>query len=82
MPRCPGVRPGPRMLQRDFAPMFMVDLQQKDLRITLRTAADNRTPLPGTALVAQLLAANQAAGEGSEGTQALVKTLERLANTG
>ena len=70
---------GPRMLQRNFAPMFMVDLQQKDLRITLRTAADNHTPLPGTALVSQLLTANQAAGEGTEGTQALVKTLERLA---
>ena len=73
---------GPRMLRRDFAPMFMVDLQQKDLRITLRTAADNQTPLPGTALVSQLLAANQAAGEGTEGTQALVKTLERLAQAG
>ena len=73
---------GPRMLRRDFAPMFMVDLQQKDLRITLQAAADSRTPLPGTALVAQLLAANQAAGEGTEGTQALVKTLERLARTG
>lgn len=72
---------GPRMLSRDFAPMFMVDLQQKDLRIALATAAESRTPLPGTALVSQLLAANQAIGEGSEGTQALVKTLERLAHS-
>jgi 3-hydroxyisobutyrate dehydrogenase len=71
---------GPRMLARDFAPMFMIDLQQKDLRIALNTAKENTTPLPGTALVAQLLTANQAAGEGSEGTQALVKTLERLSN--
>ncbi len=70
---------GPRMLKRDFAPMFMVDLQQKDLRITLRTAAENDIPLPGTALVSQLLAANQAAGEGTDGTQVLVKTIERLA---
>ncbi len=71
---------GPRMLSRDFAPMFMVDLQQKDLRIALATAAECRIPLPGTALVSQLLAANQAIGEGSEGTQALAKTLERLAH--
>jgi len=71
---------GPRMLSRDFAPMFMVDLQQKDLRIALTTAAECRIPLPGTALVSQLLAANQAIGEGSEGTQALIKTLERLAH--
>lgn len=70
---------GPRMLKRDFAPMFMVDLQQKDLRITLRTAADHDVPLPGTALVSQLLAANQAAGEGTDGTQVLVRTIERLA---
>ena len=70
---------GPRMVKRDFAPMFMVDLQQKDLRITLQTAAQNGIPLPGTALVSQLLAANQAAGEGKDGTQVLVKTIERLA---
>lgn len=70
---------GPRMLQGDFKPMFMVDLQQKDLRIVLNAAREDSLPLPGTALVNQLLAANQAAGEGREGTQALVKTLERLA---
>jgi len=70
---------GPRMIRRDFAPMFMVDLQQKDLRIALRTAAAFDVPLPGTALVSQLMTANQAAGEGSEGTQALIKVLERLA---
>ncbi|MHC4698221.1 MAG: NAD(P)-dependent oxidoreductase [Planctomycetota bacterium] len=68
----------PRMLARDFVPMFMVDLQQKDLKIALSTAREHSVPLPGTALVSQLLAANQAAGEGREGTQALVKTLERL----
>jgi 3-hydroxyisobutyrate dehydrogenase len=70
---------GPRMIRRDFAPMFMVDLQQKDLRIALRTAAAFKVPLPGTALVSQLMTANQAAGEGAEGTQALIKVLERLA---
>lgn len=69
---------GPRMLKRDFEPMFMVDLQQKDLRIVQETARQRPTPLPGTALVAQLLAANQAAGEGKEGTQALIKVIERL----
>ncbi|MCH7595627.1 MAG: NAD(P)-dependent oxidoreductase [Planctomycetes bacterium] len=71
---------GPRMIARDFSPMFMIDLQQKDLRIALATARHNGVPIPGTALVNQLLAANQAADEGREGTQALVKTIERLAN--
>lgn len=71
---------GTRMISRDFEPMFMIDLQQKDLRITLETARQQIVPLPGTSLVHQLLAANQAANEGREGTQALVKTIERLAN--
>ncbi len=66
------------MVEQDFAPMFMIDLQQKDLRIALEAAQEGALPLPGTALVSQLLAANQAAGEGREGTQALVKTIERL----
>jgi 3-hydroxyisobutyrate dehydrogenase len=69
---------GPRMLARDFEPMFMIDLQQKDLRLALAAAQATQTSLPGTSLVHQLLAANQAAGEGRNGTQALVKTLERL----
>lgn len=69
---------GPRMIQRDFAPMFMVDLQQKDLRIALRSALNAKTPLPGTSLVSELLTSNQAAGEGREGTQALIKVIERL----
>ena len=72
---------GSRMLRRDFAPMFMIDLQQKDLRLALEAAGQVQAPLPGTALVHQLLTANQAAGEGREGTQALLKTLERLGAT-
>ena len=70
---------GQRMLDRDFAPMFMIDLQQKDLGIALAQARGYGVPMPGTALVRELLGAAQAAGEGREGTQALVKTLERLA---
>ncbi len=70
---------GTRMLKHDFAPMFMIDLHQKDLHIALNTARLGTIPLPGTALVTQLLTANQASGEGREGTQAMLKTLERLA---
>lgn len=72
---------GTRMIHRDFDPMFMIDLQQKDLRIALHTAARQLVSLPGTGLVTQLLAANQAAGEGAEGTQALLKTIERLSGS-
>jgi 3-hydroxyisobutyrate dehydrogenase-like beta-hydroxyacid dehydrogenase len=73
---------GQRMLDRDFAPMIMIDLQQKDLGIALTQAMRHAVSMPGTALVRELLAAAQAAGEGREGTQALVKTLERLAALG
>jgi len=69
---------GTRMVAGDFLPMFMIDLQNKDLRIALEIAREQHVPLPGTSLVHQLLAANQAAGEGRLGTQAMVKTLQRL----
>jgi 3-hydroxyisobutyrate dehydrogenase len=70
---------GTRMATGDFEPMFMIDLQNKDLRIALETARENQVPLPGTSLVQQLLTANQAAGEGRMGTQTMVKVLRRLA---
>jgi 3-hydroxyisobutyrate dehydrogenase len=69
---------GPKMRDGDFAPGFMIDLLQKDLRLVLELARQITTSLPGTAIVNQLFTANQAAGEGREGTQALVKTIERL----
>ena len=71
---------GPKMLERDFRPGFKVEHQQKDLRLALATAREQRLPLPGTALVHQLFAALEAEGLGSEGTQALVKALEKLGN--
>jgi 3-hydroxyisobutyrate dehydrogenase len=70
---------GPRISKRDFAPGFMVDLMQKDLRLVLETAASSPTPLPATALVQQLFKAVQIRGMGGEGTQALIKSLEQLA---
>ncbi len=69
----------PRMQRRDFAPGFMVRLQQKDLRLALGAAAGLGVPLPTTALVHQLFAAVEAHGGGALGTQALVTALEALA---
>lgn len=66
----------PRMQRHDFAPGFMVRLQQKDLRLALAAAADVGAPLPTTALVHQLFAAVEARGGGDLGTQALVTALE------
>lgn len=69
---------GPRIVKRDFAPGFMVDLVQKDLRIVLAMAASAGSPLPATALVHQLFRSAQAHGDGREGTQSLARVLERL----
>jgi len=69
----------PKMLARDFAPGFKIDHQQKDLRHALATAATFDLPLTGTSLVHQLFATVQAEGLGAEGTQALVKAIEKLA---
>jgi 2-hydroxy-3-oxopropionate reductase len=68
----------PKMIARDFRPGFKVWHQEKDLRLALEVARAAALPLPGTALVAQLFAAVHAAGCEQEGTQALVKALERL----
>ena len=70
---------GPKMVRRDFKPGFIIDLQQKDLRLALEAAEEMRLPLPALALVHQLFTGCQANGEGKEGTQALIKSLERLA---
>ncbi len=69
----------PRVVNRDFAPGFMVDLIQKDLRLVMESAAGAQAALPATSLVNQLFRTSQARGEGLEGTQALVKVLEQLA---
>jgi 3-hydroxyisobutyrate dehydrogenase len=71
----------PRILSGDFRPGFKVAHQQKDLRLALELANQRSAPLPGTALVHQLFAALEAEGLGEEGTQSLVKALQKLANT-
>ena len=69
----------PRAINGDYAPGFMVDLMQKDLRLVLDAANESHTPLPGTALVSQLFQSIQAEGRGTDGTQAIVDALTKLA---
>ena len=69
---------GPRIIKRDFAPGFMVDLVQKDLRLVLEACGKADVSLPGTGLVHQLFASAQAHGGGREGTPSLAKVVERL----
>ena len=70
----------PRIVERDFRPGFKVAHQRKDLRLALEAAAAMAAPLPGTGLVAELFSALEADGLGEEGTQALVKALEKAAD--
>ncbi len=70
---------GPKILAEDFAPGFMVDLIQKDLRLVLEAGAATAAPLPATGLVHQLFRSAQAHGEGRLGTQVLARVLARLA---
>lgn len=70
---------GPKMLNRDFAPGFMIRLLQKDLRLALQEADRVHMPLLGTAVAHQLLRAAEDAGYSEEGTQAMVKVIEKLA---
>ncbi len=66
------------MLARDFKPGFRVDLHHKDLGIVLSTARDANVVVPLAAVVAQMMAALRANGEGSLDHTALLKVVERL----
>jgi 3-hydroxyisobutyrate dehydrogenase len=67
---------GPRMVKGDFAPGFTIDLQQKDLRLVLESAAELHLSLRAVQLVHELFKLAQSKGWGREGTQALFKTIK------
>jgi len=69
---------GKKMIDRDFKPAFAIKHQQKDLAIVLASARARGVPLPGVALVHQLLSALEAEGRGEDGTQALLTLYEKL----
>src|SRR5581483_547348 len=71
---------GPKMIAGDFRPGFMINLQQKDLRLVLQSAEESNTSLPAASLVHQLFTAAQASGHGRDGTQALFAVIEKLAS--
>ena len=71
---------GPRILQGDFAPGFMVKLQQKDLKLVLEAANDIKVALPGVGLAHQFFNIIERAGCADEGTQALIKAYEMQAD--
>jgi 2-hydroxy-3-oxopropionate reductase len=70
---------GAKLLARDFAPGFKLDLHAKDLAIVLDTARELDVPLPGVALVAELFEAERERGRGEADNSTVVRALEALA---
>lgn len=69
----------PQILKRDWRPGFMIDLQQKDVRLVLGEADQLGVPVLVSSLVFNLYRTLQAEGLGAEGNHALIKALENLA---
>lgn len=70
----------PKIIRGDFAPGFMIDTQQKDMRLVAAAAEAVNVSLPGASLAQQLWRAAQAHGWGHEGIQSMAKVLELMAN--
>ncbi len=68
----------PKISARDWSPGFMIDTQQKDMRLVAQEAEGAQVALPGSALVTQLWRSAQAHGDGADGIHALYKVLERM----
>lgn len=73
---------GPKILEGDFSPGFMVKHMQKDLRLAADLAEKTGTSIPTSALIAQLYRSVQAEGEEAtkQGHQALIQAIEKLSN--
>jgi 3-hydroxyisobutyrate dehydrogenase len=72
---------GPRMLKGDFAPGFMIKLQQKDLRLVLEAAKEMGLDLSALKLVHRLFGEAMNEGRADQGTQALFAVVERNARS-
>jgi 3-hydroxyisobutyrate dehydrogenase-like beta-hydroxyacid dehydrogenase len=70
---------GERILKRDFAPSFRVDLAHKDLRLGQELADEARMPVPVTTAAFQTFTMARGLGFDGEDTTAVVKVWERIA---
>lgn len=71
---------GPKILDGDIQPGFMIDYLLKDLNIVGQAARDNQLPLTMLAHAEQLYRSAQAHGLGAKGTQAVHTVVDALAN--
>ena len=69
---------GPQLIERDWRPGFMIDLQQKDIRLILEAADELGVPVLGCSTAFHLYRTLQKLGCGAEGNHALVKALENM----
>jgi 2-hydroxy-3-oxopropionate reductase len=69
-----------KVIAKDEAAGFRIDLQLKDLKLASDAAFEKGVPLPGLMLATSLYLEARAHGEGSNGNQALFRTFDRLSN--
>ncbi|ANY08945.1 2-hydroxy-3-oxopropionate reductase [Pseudonocardia sp. HH130630-07] len=67
-----------KMLDADYTPGFRIDLHHKDMGIVSESSRNAGVVTPVAALVAQLVAATRAAGDGDLDHSALHRTIARL----
>lgn len=70
---------GPKMIQGDDRPGFMIDLQQKDLRLVEEVMQQKGLNLSAVTLVRHMFGQSQQQGRGREGTQALYHIVQQAA---
>lgn len=70
----------PKIIAGDFSPGFMVETQQKDMRLVAEASEQTNTVLPGAALAQQLWRAAQSHGSDRNGIQAMAKVIRALSN--
>ena len=71
---------GERMVKRNFAPGFRIELHQKDLSLALSSARELGVALPNTATAQELFNSCVAHGGKAWDHSAMVKALEKLSN--
>jgi len=71
----------PRLFAGNRQPGFKAHMQAKDLNIVMETAREYGSPLPSTAVNAQLFNAMVQNGLGDLDNSAVIEILESLANT-
>jgi 2-hydroxy-3-oxopropionate reductase len=72
----------PKMLARDFEPGFRIELHHKDMGIVTGAAREADVVIPLGAVVAQLMAAALANGDGALDHSGLLLGVERLSGRG